>query len=250
MKKNLKTKSSFSSFTLIELLVVIAIIAILAGMLLPALNKARERAGAATCMSNVRQIGSAINFYVSDWNDRYFPGTSNSSSPKIYWLGLLVHEGYMKIDKKAALLRCPIGFRRFFDVKPADYRGDFEVPITGKKDFDFNNKVTYGINAAIVGKDGRTDMFNGDYSKPAPLKDFKRPSQVFIMSDMYENGTMCGRSVQELCTSAAGNVTSILKAPKHELHAGKINILWGDFHVSAEAVKNINVPRYFYYKYQ
>src|SRR5688500_10202494 len=59
-------------FTVIELLVVIAIIAILAGILFPVFAQAREKARAATCASNLRQIGMAIAMYRTDW-EHYVP---------------------------------------------------------------------------------------------------------------------------------------------------------------------------------
>ncbi len=71
-------------FTLIELLVVIAIIAILAAMLLPALNKARERGQAIHCMSTYSNLGKVLQMYVADFDGLIPPGQCG---------GLIWHKG-------------------------------------------------------------------------------------------------------------------------------------------------------------
>ncbi len=109
--KKENTVMSRRAFTLIELLVVIAIIAILAAILFPVFANAREKAREVACISNLRQIGTAVRMYVQDYDETfpifhaYNTAASGAAPGKPGHKG--VEDEIMPYSKNTGIFKCP-----------------------------------------------------------------------------------------------------------------------------------------------
>jgi prepilin-type N-terminal cleavage/methylation domain-containing protein/prepilin-type processing-associated H-X9-DG protein len=148
-----------SAFTLIELLVVIAIIAILAAILFPVFAQAREKARATSCVSNLKQISTALIMYSQDYDENLCPDELGSTQPLV-WDQLIA-----PYAKNTQIFACP------------DWRMTTNNTSTGRV-------LSYGMNYRLTQFDpGNLDDANSLWFATGTLSLLRAPAQTFWIMD-------------------------------------------------------------------
>ena len=233
-------------FTLIELLVVIAIIAILAGMLLPALNQAREKGRLADCTNKLKQIAQGYHLYMDD-NDGYFPqadGYSNTlySGQRTIWLWQITQ--YVtsfdagKATESIVTMSKRLSANKTF-MCTSQQKGHILLDQESHKDYPIANY------AMIVwaGMRGTSKFIKpsrvGDISSKLVVTDSPMPESIALGYDSN------AYYIRNLNSTGNAKATAISILPRR--HGGKFNAFMGDGHVQLmmrEMVKTDDLTYY------
>ncbi len=234
MKRSQFTPPEACGFTLIELLIVVAIIAILAGMLLPALNSARARGRAATCMSNLKQVSTARQLYTDDNND-FYPTVGGvvcediAYQNAVYWAQSFGALKYLP-KKWYGVARCP------------------EL-INPDRSTINDGWISYGVNLAYLQVDNGSTTNKGEpiYVMNQDIVDSDTPFGGFFSNKLMKKPSVYPVYADVMARSDRGESLSKYAFYKFNtdgyngvigaVHSNAANSVFGDGHVEAVNLK-------------
>lgn len=224
-KENVMNRKNQTLFTLIELLIVIAIIAILAGMLLPALNKARERARTTQCSSNMKQNQVALVLYLEDFDnwgcngykvDNSLPTGKNQGAYGAY----LPHDPASQYQIKTKVIFCPEGGRAWGGTHTNERLS------SGHVNFSYGLNGFYAAQSATTG----TPTWTIKFSK------IRKPSSRLWLREL-------GKAIfHELNGTEKGVYYGVTKGAQDTFpmrHSRTTNVIMADGHLETRALNQL-----------
>jgi prepilin-type N-terminal cleavage/methylation domain-containing protein/prepilin-type processing-associated H-X9-DG protein len=218
------------AFTLVELLVVIAVIALLASLLMPVLSAAKRRAGQATCLNNLKQLGLGMQMYLDDFRDT-FPGMASQHSgfQASDWIWWRTNDSAHPVQQSpiaaslasadTKLFRCPLDTDDSARLAQADGNGPYPYSYS-LTSYD----VVNGFNP------GMASVFTGGQNLPFYLAAVRNPGGKIMLAE-----EVASDNSRDNPTGATAINDGRWMPSSHDSltarHGGKADVTFADFHV-------------------